>query len=263
MVVHGRIGLHRAAGRGVHGVAPKITVEADVDPNQAKVVLADHGTSVEILLVRHGESVGNAEDRMQGQSDFPLSDTGRAQARRLGAWLAERALGWERLYASPLLRATETARLVHEAAGGPPPEVEPALAELRAGALEGLTFEEIAEKFPAYSTRAITALGDFEEYGGESYAAVQARAVALRQLLEARHRSGAERVLLVGHGGFNYQLLKQLVCEPVPRVCIVKMGNCSATLVRLRERRGTFIGELVFHVPVELMGGKAREDTPL
>jgi broad specificity phosphatase PhoE len=218
---------------------------------------------VEILLVRHGESIGNAEDRMQGRSDFALTENGRAQARRLGSWLSERELRWDRLYASPLLRAAETARLVHAAAGGPAPEPEAALVELRAGALEGLTFEEIGATFPSYATRAVTELGDFEEYGGESYAAVQARATELRERLEARHRAGAERVLLVGHGGFNYQLLKQLVCEPVPRVCIVKMGNCSATLVRLRERRGTFIGELVFHVPVELMGASAREDTAL
>lgn len=200
---------------------------------------------------------------MQGHADFPLSDTGRIQARRLGAWLAERSLRWDRHYASPLLRASETARLVHEAAGGPEPETEPSLAELRAGALEGLTFSDIASRFPSYAGRALTELGDFAEYGGESYAEVQRRASELRRKLEARHRAGAERVLLVGHGGFNYQLLKQLVCEPVPRVCIVKMGNCGATLVRLRERRGTFIGELVFHVPVELMGAAAREDTPL
>lgn len=200
---------------------------------------------------------------MQGRSDFPLSERGRAQARRLGAWLAERGLRWDRHYASPLRRAAETARLVHEAAGGPAPEVEPSLAELRAGALEGLTFEEIAGKFPSYAARQVTELGDFAEYGGESYADVQERVRELRLKLEDRHRSGGDRVLLVGHGGFNYQLLKQLVCEPVPRVCIVKMGNCSATLVRLRERRGTFIGELAFHVPVELMGAAAREDTPL
>lgn len=200
---------------------------------------------------------------MQGQSDFPLSERGRAQARRLGGWLAERGLRWDRLYASPLRRAAETARLVHEAAGGPAPETDAALAELRAGALEGRTFEDIAASFPSYARRGVTELGDFAEYGGESYDDVQARASDLRRRLEERHRVGAERLLLVGHGGFNYQLLKQLVCEPVPRVCIVKMGNCSATLVRLRDRRGTFIGELVFHVPVELMGAAAREDTPL
>jgi broad specificity phosphatase PhoE len=218
---------------------------------------------VEILLVRHGESVGNAVDRMQGHADFPLNDAGREQARRLGRWLCTHAFRWDRHYTSPLGRASETAALVAETAGGPAPEPEPALRELRAGALEGLTFAEIGERFPGYRARRIDELGDFSEYGGESYEEVQERVRQLRARLEARHRAGAERLLLVGHGGFNYQLLKELVCTPVPRVCIVKMGNCSLTQVRIRERRGAFIGEIVAHVPAELMGAPAREDTPV
>jgi broad specificity phosphatase PhoE len=217
---------------------------------------------VEVLIVRHGESVGNAEDRMQGRADFPLSKRGRDQARALGAWLSLQGLDWSRHYASPLARATETAALIHAAAGGPVPEVEPALAELHAGSLEGLTFGEIHVRFPRYAARALGDTGDFAEYGGESYDDVQARVRRVLALLEGRHRAFAERVLVVGHGGFNYQLLKHLLCEPVPRVCIVKMGNCSVSHVRLRERRGSYIGELVFHVPVELMGQPAREDSP-
>ncbi len=213
--------------------------------------------------MRHGESEGNAQDRMQGRSDFPLTERGREQTRRLAGFLASHGLGWDRHYASPLLRAAQTAEVLAGSTRGPAPVPEPELAELAAGALEGLTFSEIALRFPAFARRRIDQLGDFSEFGGESYADVQARVVSVRGKLEARHRESGERVLLVGHGGFNYQLLKHLVCEPVPRVCIVKMGNCSVTKVRLRERRGTFIGELVFHVPLELMGGSAREDTPL
>ena len=71
--------------------------------------------------------------------------------------------------------------------------------------------------------------------------------------------SAEGRVLLVGHGGFHYQLAKTLLCEPVPRVCILKMGNCTVSLLRLRERRGLYLGELVFHVPVELMGGTSGD----
>ena len=108
-------------------------------------------------------------------------------------------------------------------------------------------------------TKPLHELGDFAEFGGESYENVQTRVRAFYAKLEAEHRASADRVAIVGHGGFNYQLLKMLVCEPVPRVCIVRMGNCSATLVRLRERRGTYRGELVWHVPVELMGGASGE----
>lgn len=213
--------------------------------------------------MRHGESEGNAQDRMQGRRDFPLTERGREQTRRLAAFLSAHDLTWDRHYASPLARAAETADLLARSARGPAPVTEPRLAELSAGALEGLTFTEIATKYPGFVRRRIDELGDFSEYGGESYTEVQARVASVSRELEARHRHSGERILLVGHGGFNYQLLKHLVCEPVPRVCIVKMGNCSLTKVRLSERRGTFIGEVVFHVPLELMGGSAREDTPL
>jgi broad specificity phosphatase PhoE len=218
---------------------------------------------LEILLVRHGESEGNAQDRMQGRSDFPLTELGRNQARRLGAWLAERRLEWHALYVSPLLRAKETAELVRAAAGGPAPTPEPGLAEIHAGELEGMNFVEIVERFPSYTARGVGGIGDFAEFGGEGYDEVQARAADLYRRLEASHRGHAERVLCVGHGGLNFQLLKQLICEPVPRVCIVRMGNCSATLVRFRERRGTFMGEIVWHVPIELMGGESRDGTPV
>ncbi len=208
---------------------------------------------MEILLVRHGESEGNAQERMQGRSDFPLTDYGRTQARRLGGWLRARGLAMAAAYVSPLRRAWETAEILRVAAGIPEPTPEPALAEIFAGALEGLTFKGIDEQFPSYAARGVGGLGDFAEFGGESYDAVQARTRDLRQRLEWRHREAAERVLCVGHGWLNFQLLKLCICEPVPRVCIVRMGNCSATLVRFRERRGTYMGEIVWHVPVELM----------
>jgi broad specificity phosphatase PhoE len=218
---------------------------------------------LEILLVRHGESVGNAQDRMQGRSDFPLTEHGRAQAQRLGSWLRGLELGWQALYASPLSRAWETAAIVCARAGGPAPLGEPGLAEIHAGELEGLSYVEIVERFPSYTSRGVGGIGDFAEFGGESYEDVQARASEVYRRIEAKHRGHAERVVCVGHGGLNFQLLKQLVCDPVPRVCIVRMGNCSATLVRFRERRGTFMGEIVWHVPVELMGGTSRDGTPV
>jgi broad specificity phosphatase PhoE len=218
---------------------------------------------LEILLVRHGESVGNAQDRMQGRSDFPLTDHGRAQAKRLGGWLRGLGLEWQAAYASPLARAWETAAIVRGEASGPEPVAEPELAEVHAGELEGLSYVEIVERFPSYTSRGVGGIGDFAEFGGESYENVQARAASVYRRIEAKHRGHAERVLCVGHGGLNFQLLKQLVCDPVPRVCIVRMGNCSATLVRFRERRGRFMGEIVWHVPIELMGGTSRDGTPV
>ncbi len=208
-----------------------------------------------IMLLRHGESEGNAQGRMQGRRDYPLTPLGRRQAMRAGAFIAAQG-PFAAVYTSPLRRASETAAIVAAQGVSPPPIVEDDLHELAAGLLEGMNEAEICAAYPAFMERSLTETGDFSEYGGESYEGVQARVRGVMARLEARHRSHEERVLLVGHGGFHYQLLKALLCEPVPRVCILKIGNCATSLLRLRERRGLYLGELLFHIPVELMAGE-------
>jgi broad specificity phosphatase PhoE len=211
---------------------------------------------MEIMLLRHGESEGNAQGRMQGRRDFPLSALGREQAARAAAFLAQQG-PFSAVYTSPLKRAFETASIVAAHGVRPEPVVDEDLPEIGAGALEGLNEAEIRAAHSGFMDRSLTETGDFSDYGGESYADVQARLRRVMTRIEARHRARADRVLLVGHGGFHYQLAKALLCEPVPRVCILKMGNCTASMLRLRERRGLYMAELVFHVPVELMGGAA------
>ena len=218
--------------------------------------------SLEIVVARHGESKANAEARMQGRFDSPLSERGRRQAQALGSFLGRQGFRWEQAWCSPLSRAHETARIATAAAGGLAPEVEPDLAEIAAGGLEGLCAEEIEERYPGFLSRRLDELGDFSEYGGESYAQVQDRvAHLLLRLLAPRAPAPApsdtevppRRLLLIGHGGFNFHLVKRLICLPVPRICVLRMDNCCATMIRIRQRRGTQIGEVVWHVPVELM----------
>lgn len=214
---------------------------------------------MELLIVRHGESVANAEGRMQGQQDYPLSELGQRQAEVLAGFLRSREFRFDACYTSPLLRARATALALTSALGLPEAELEPALAELHAGGLQGLTRAEIDARFPSFMRRGLSGLGDFAEYGGESYDDVQLRVQALVERWHHRHLVNAHRVLAVAHGGVNFQLLKALVCDPVPRVMSVKFGNCSATLVRIRERRGVYLGELVFHLPVDLLGAASGE----
>ena len=210
------------------------------------------------MLLRHGESQGNAQGRMQGRRDYPLSPLGQDQAARAGAFLASQG-PFAAVYASPLKRAFETASIVATQGVRPEPVVDQDLHEIAAGSLEGMNETEIRAAYPVFMERSLTETGDFSDYGGESYADVQARVKRVMARVEGGHREAEERVLLVGHGGFHYQLAKSLLCEPVPRVCILKMGNCTVSLLRLRERRGLYMAELVFHVPVELMGGTSGE----
>jgi broad specificity phosphatase PhoE len=214
---------------------------------------------MEIMLLRHGESEGNAAARMQGRRDYPLTALGRVQAARAGEFIAASSQPFSAVYASPLKRAFETATIVAACGVEPAAEVDPDLPEIGAGKLEGLNEPEIEVAYPEFMARSLTETGDFGDYGGESHADVQARVRRVIARLETKHRAAGDRILLIGHGGFHYQLAKALICEPVPRVCILKMGNCTVSLLRLRERRGMYLGELVFHVPVELMGGTSVE----
>jgi len=95
-----------------------------------------------ITLVRHGESVGNAEERLQGHADYPLSERGRAQVVALAQrWKAE-AITFDHVIASPLARALETARIIAAELQIPNPEIDPRWIERDAGERAGMTFDE-------------------------------------------------------------------------------------------------------------------------
>ncbi len=99
-----------------------------------------------VLLVRHGESIWNAEGRWQGAADPPLSDDGRAQARQLASLLED--VGVDNVASSDLVRALETATIVADALGLPKPAVDPRWRERDVGEISGHTREEIEAKWP-------------------------------------------------------------------------------------------------------------------
>ena len=99
-----------------------------------------------VLLVRHGQSVWNADGRWQGQADPPLTDLGRLQAHH-----AARALGVvDAIVASDLERAAETAAIISGELGVGPLVLDPDLRERDAGEWSGLTRTEIDAAWPGY-----------------------------------------------------------------------------------------------------------------
>src|SRR5512135_1271550 len=94
-----------------------------------------------VTFLRHGESVGNAEARFQGQSDYPLTETGRLQAQALAERWAREGLQVDLIITSPLARARETAAIVGQGLHVPVEE-DPIWMERNAGEIAGLTREE-------------------------------------------------------------------------------------------------------------------------
>jgi broad specificity phosphatase PhoE len=156
-----------------------------------------------ITLLRHGESVGNAEARWQGQSEYPLTERGQSQAHALAARWKQANEQFDLVITSPLSRAKQTAGIVAEALSVPLEE-DPLWMERNIGGLAGLTFPEVTERFPPPDfINPYNAIG-----GGEGDWELFLRGgLALQQLL---HRQ-AGRYLIVSHGGLLNQVMYAVV----------------------------------------------------
>jgi probable phosphoglycerate mutase len=158
----------------------------------------------DFVLVRHGETVWSSQHRYAGGTDVPLSDAGREQAERLTGWVAQAGLA--EVWSSTLARARETASIAIQ---GTPlsVQVDSRLAELDFGEAEGLTTEEMWERFPDRRTAFERDPAAHHLPGGES--PLEALARALDCLQEIARRVGADRVLVVIHT----TLIRLLVCH--------------------------------------------------
>jgi probable phosphoglycerate mutase len=147
-------------------------------------------------MVRHGETAWNAQGRVQGQTDVPLSAVGESQARAVRAALAGERFA--ALYASDLSRVRQTAAPV-AALLGLPVRLEPRLRERHYGKFETLTYAEARARLPEDYARFRARDPDYDFGSGESLRAFHERAVACVAGIAARHAGAA--VLVFTHGG--------------------------------------------------------------
>jgi 2,3-bisphosphoglycerate-dependent phosphoglycerate mutase len=164
----------------------------------------------DLILLRHGQSQWNLENRFTGWVDVPLSPKGEAEARRAGEKLRGRRI--DTLYTSVLERAIETARLALEAAGaGDLPTVrDAALNERMYGDLQGLDKAEAAKRFGTEQVKIWRRSYDVRPPGGESLADTAARVLPYwtAHLLPAL-RAG-KNLLVAAHGNSLRALVMHL-----------------------------------------------------
>lgn len=174
-----------------------------------------------IVLLRHGDTVGDSKSRYHGSADVALSDEGRSQMRD-----ASKRLGgevFELVVASPLRRSWESAWIV---GGGAPVRIENGFREIHFGRWEGLTAEEIEATDPvAYKDWQDRAPG-FEFPSGERRDDFRARVVEGLARVQA---SGAANVLLVAHKGVVRTIAEQLLGEPLADGLPPLAGGISLT----------------------------------
>lgn len=182
-----------------------------------------------VVLVRHGQTDWNVAKRLQGASDVPLNDTGRAQAvaAREGLWSQLR--GEPVFVSSHLSRAVETASLL--AAGrGPggtdlPVVTDARLAERAYGEWEGIGADERAVAFPEEHAR--WASGHEPRIAGyETHAVLAARVREAAEQWAGRVPAGSD-VVLVSHGSAGRVLLLALLGLPLGGRTLGHLENCA------------------------------------
>jgi len=161
-----------------------------------------------VTFLRHGESVGNAQDRFQGHADFPLTGKGRTQARSLAdRWQVE-GVTFDKCIASPLLRACQTAEIIC-ATLKIPLQVDPDWMEINNGLVSGLTPDEAAQVAPRPDF-----MTPYTHFGGTGESRWELYLRAGRAVQHILDRSPG-RYLVAAHGGVLNMALYAILGIPV------------------------------------------------
>jgi broad specificity phosphatase PhoE len=177
---------------------------------------------VQIILIRHGETDWNTEQVFRGKIDVPLNQTGLAQARAVRDALAESAI--DALYASPLARAFETARVLAEGRGlavG----AEEGLSDVDFGLWQGLPKEKVKKDYPDLYSTWLTDPELVTFPRGETLLKVQQRAMAaLERVMDS---NPGKTIALVSHRVVTKVILCGVLGLDLSRFWRVKQDTCA------------------------------------
>jgi probable phosphoglycerate mutase len=190
-----------------------------------------------VIAIRHGETAWNVDHRIQGQLDVPLNAMGQWQVHRLALAVVDDNI--DVIYSSDLLRAFETAQAVSRACGKPV-VTDVGLRERGFGVFEGLTYEEIKQRWPEQSERWRKRDPEFGAEGGETLNQFYERSIATASRLSALHPG--QTVALVSHGGVMDCLYRAAsrVALNAPRSW--QLGNASINRLLYTPQGFTLVG---------------------
>lgn len=200
-----------------------------------------------LYLIRHGETEGAEIRRYKGTLDVPLSEKGMKQVERVSEHIlklmstiqkeedalpvSERNLA--AVYSSDLSRALKSAEIIarpHSLS----PIVVPSLRERNFGLWEGMSFDEIKEKYPDEFTAWAGNPLEFSPVNGESTLEVRDRVMdAFEKIVQAHP---GERVAIVGHGGVNRIILCHILGIPLENIFRVEQDFAALSIIEFWDR---------------------------
>ena len=213
---------------GIAAPAPR-PPDTPADPHEAHLT--------RIVAVRHGETTWNAEMRMQGQLDTPLSARGRWQAGRAAESLAGE--GIEAIFASDLERAYDTAQALATRLGLSI-ETDVGLRERSFGVFQGHLYADIDLRWPEQAARWRHHDPDFGPEDGETLREFSARAVAACTRIAAAHPGRS--IAIVTHGGVLDCLYRAAAGVDLSAPRSWELGNAAINRLLYTPRGFTLVG---------------------
>jgi alpha-ribazole phosphatase len=187
-----------------------------------------------LYLIRHGATQGDGVKRYKGSLDVPLSEEGIEQIKRVALYLSK-VIKDERpvVYSSPLSRALKSAEIISDNFNVKP-VIVPELRERNFGIWEGMSFEQIKERYPEeFSLWADNPL-KYSPPGGESTIEVRDRVMkALRGLLHPFTNSPIQ--IIVAHGGVNRIILCEFLGIPLENIFRIEQEHGAINIIEFHD----------------------------
>jgi broad specificity phosphatase PhoE len=183
---------------------------------------------MELILVRHGETIWNKENRVQGFSDIDLNDAGLRHARQLALSLKDKNI--HAIYSSTLIRAQKTTRIINQYHDAPI-YLKPGLMEMNQGNFEGLSFGELMVCEKDFLKRWLSSPASIRMPNGESFTELQARAWNVIEGILGK----PENALVVSHNFTIASILckiKNISLSEFRSVCV---DTASKTIIRFQD----------------------------
>src|SRR3954462_4574419 len=191
-----------------------------------------------LVLVRHGQSLWNLENRFTGWVDVPLTEKGRSEAQRAGELLKK--FSFDVAYTSSLARAQETLRILLETMGARVPIIrDQALNERHYGDLQGLNKQDTAKRYGADQVKIWRRSYDVPPPNGESLEMTAKRTLPFFDRCIAGDLRQAKDVLVVAHGNSNRSIVMQLDRLSGEQVIALELATGAPVVYEMGEDGAT------------------------
>jgi alpha-ribazole phosphatase len=191
-----------------------------------------------VWLIRHGEPAEEARHRCYGSLDVGLSEKGRQQMKHVAERLRSEPIAF--IYSSPRSRALEGAKILG-AAVSHHVEVIDDLREIAFGDFEGLTYDEIAGRYPDLYRKWMEKPTEVVFPNGESFPGMRGR--VLKAFEAIQHKNDGKTIAIVSHGGINRIVLADAL--QIPDKCIFRLAQDYAAINLLAFMQGSSVVQLM------------------